>query len=140
MDFISTFKEYLKEQSLPFTLEREKIVKLISEFKHHFTIDDLLLFAVEKKLDISRATLYRTVQLLMDSGLLNKFQGKDNIPFYESLYDKGLHYHMICTRCGVILEFSSSDIESISADICRIRNFTPGFMTLKMYGICENCK
>lgn len=137
--FITEFKKYLKSRSLPFTPEREAAVNLISDMDSHFTVDELLGVIREKNLRLSRATLYRTILILLDSKLLTKLSRMDKPPVYESVLERKPHNHFLCSRCGSIIEFESPEIEDRIKKISREKNFDISSHSLKIYGNCPEC-
>lgn len=137
--FLLEFRKYLKSRSLPFTPERETAITLISETEDHFTIEELLSEIMNKNLQVSRATLYRTVQLLLEAGFITKISRDDKPPLYESILDRTPHNHFLCKRCGRIIEFQSSGIESNIKKISRDNSFRADSHSLKIFGYCSAC-
>jgi len=137
--FIVEFKKYLKSRSLPFTPEREAAVNLIGDMDYHFTIEELLGVIRQKNLQVSRATLYRTILVLIDSKLLIKLSRMDKPPVYESVLDKRPHNHFLCNRCGSIIEFESPEIEDRIRKISLENRFDVSSHSLKIYGNCPVC-
>ncbi len=121
------------------TAEREKISDLIARIDCHFTIDQLLRYAEDNGDNISRATVYRTVQLLLDSKLLIKLQRKNQPPIYETTVGKAPHYHLVCTDCGAIIEFENSQIDEIAAEVCKRKGFHNTKMMFTIFGSCDSC-
>jgi len=139
MNLITAFKKYLKDASLPMTGEREKLISLIDEVDHHFTVEELLRIAQRKKIDVSRATVYRTIQILLNAGLITKIIKEDQSAIYETIYNKEHHSHMFCLSCGKIIEFSSNEIEEALKKISKSKDFSYAMHTLKVYGKCSSC-
>jgi Fur family ferric uptake transcriptional regulator len=139
MSLITAFRKYLKEASLPMTEEREKIISLIDQIDHHFTVEELLNIANSREIDVSRATIYRTVQILLNAGLITRIIRDDQTAIYETIYNKEHHSHMFCLSCGAIIEFSSPEIEYALAKISREKDFDYSLHSLKVYGICSSC-
>jgi Fur family ferric uptake transcriptional regulator len=137
MNLHNEFQKYLKDAALPFTEEREKIVNLISDMDCHFTVDELLTNSIEQELKISRATVYRTIQLLLDAELINKVSRRDQPPVYEPIFDKGRHNHMLCLSCGKIEDFSSPEIEKVLKVIADENGFNLYSYSVKIFGNCS---
>jgi Fur family ferric uptake transcriptional regulator len=137
--FLLEFRKYLKSRSLPFTPERETAIALISETEDHFTIEELLSEILNKNLQVSRATLYRTVQLLLDAGLITKISRDDKPPLYESILDRKPHNHFLCNICGRIIEFQSPGIEDNIKKISQENSFQVDTHSLKIFGYCSEC-
>ena len=134
------FTKYLKEHSLRKTPERFAILDRIYSIKGHFDIDDLHAFMRENNYHVSRATLYNTIDLLVDCNLVIKHQfGKNNISTFEKAHDKGIHHHFICMACGNVKEFSDANIKH-AVQSKKINNFNISHYTLYIYGTCGKCK
>jgi Fur family ferric uptake transcriptional regulator len=137
--FIMEFKKYLKNRSLPFTPEREAAVNIICDMDSHFTVEELLGIVRQKKLRVSRATLYRTILVLLDSKLLTKLSRMDKPPVYETVLEKRPHNHFLCNKCGSIIEFESPEIEDRIRKISLENRFVVSSHSLKIYGNCPAC-
>jgi len=138
---LEKFKTLLKENSLKFTKQRELLLKFLYENKGHFTPEDMYMLLKKQNPDINIgiATIYRTLSLLEESGIASSIsfgaQGKK--------YELGLkqhHDHLICTVCGEITEFFDETIEEQQEMIAKKFNFTMTDHTMKIIGLCENCK
>ncbi len=138
---LEKFKTLLKENSLKFTKQRELLLKFLYENKGHFTPEDIYMLLKKQNPDINIgiATIYRTLSLLEESGIASSIsfgaQGKK--------YELGLkqhHDHLICTVCGEITEFFDETIEEQQEMIAKKFNFTMTDHSMKIIGLCENCK
>lgn len=102
--------EYLQKNGHRKTPERYAILETIYSIKGHFDIDELYCYMAEKeKFRVSRATLYNTIVLLIDAGLVIKHQF-GNTSQYERSYNNETHHHMICTSCGKVSEFEDENL------------------------------
>jgi len=137
------FLEYLKRQGLKVTKSRLKIVETIfARERFHFQADDLLRILNERakgKEKVSRATVYRTLDLLEQCGLVRKERYKDQVSIYERSLGDDHHDHLICTECGRIVEFHSDQLEKMKAKVAKEYKFSPGYHVLQIFGVCENC-
>lgn len=132
------FKTYLKENQHRITNERFEIMKYALEYKGHFGADDLFLAMKQKDSNISRATVYNTLELLVDCGLLYKRQFGDNINRYESAFERSQHDHLICKDCGKIHEFTHPKIQEIINELSKELNFEISSYTFNIFGKCKN--
>src|SRR5437868_12427828 len=107
------FETLLAERGLKFTYERKHIFEEVSRLKHHFDADSLYERFKHKGLRISRDTVYRTIPLLLESGIIQKSVGEGKREFYEQTGSKGHHDHMVCVRCGKFIEFRCEEIEQL---------------------------
>jgi Fur family ferric uptake transcriptional regulator len=92
----------------------------------------------KKNLPVSRATVYRTVGILKEMGLINEVIKFSNKTIYEVSL-KQHHDHLICTKCGKIIEFSEEEIEKLQDKICKEYNFKPETHRLEIFGTCKKC-
>ncbi len=132
-------KKYLKENGLRYTKQREEILEKILETKGHFEIEDIVLEFKKQNLDVSRSTVYRTLNILKELGIVNEVIKYKNKTLYEVAL-KEHHDHLVCEKCGRIIEFHSEEIEELQNNICKDYNFKPTFHRLEIYGICEDCQ
>jgi len=130
-DFL-TIKNYRK------TPERYAILNLIYSDHRHFDMDSLYRAMNENKFRVSRATLYNTMQLLLDCELVLKHQFGQNLSFYERAFNNELHHHLICLNCKTIKEYKNLELKSVMQNI-KIKNFTPSHYGLYIFGICNTC-
>ncbi|RUM62427.1 MAG: transcriptional repressor [Persephonella sp.] len=133
------FKEYLKEKGLRYTRQREDVLRKILETKGHFEIEDIVLDFKKQSLDVSRSTVYRTLNILKELGIVNEVIKYKNKTLYEVAL-KEHHDHLVCEKCGRIIEFHSEEIEELQNKICKDYNFKPTFHRLEIYGVCEDCR
>ena len=133
------FKKYLNKKNLKFTHERQSILKEIFLTHNHFDIESLYERLKTKGKNISRATIYRTIPLLIESNLINKaIRYKDRI-YYEHIYGHKSHSHFICINCGKIIEFENDEKDKIIKKIKRKYNFKIVESKLIIKGYCKNC-
>lgn len=134
------FKAYLTEKKLRKTEERFTIFKMICTFPGHFDVSILLEHLEQINFHVSRATLYNTLDLLVNAGLVVRHQ----LPSLEAVqYELRIyadtHTHLICTQCGTIRELKNDDLKR-TLRRTRISRFTPEYYCLYIYGICNTCK
>jgi Fur family ferric uptake transcriptional regulator len=138
---LEKFQSLLKENSLKFTKQRELVIKFLYKNDGHFTPEDIYTQLKQQHPDINIgiATVYRTLTLLESSQISSSIsfgtQGKK--------YELGLkkhHDHIICTKCGSIVEFFDDVIEKRQEEIAKKFNFKMTDHTMKIVGLCENCQ
>jgi len=134
------FTAYLTAKKCRKTPERYAILNLIYAEQRHFDMDSLYDAMNESNFRVSRATLYNTMQLLVECKLVLKHQFGKNISVYERLYNDDFHHHLICTGCHKIQDYKYKD-DTLKASIKneKIRFFTPTHYSLYIYGLCSAC-
>ena len=105
----------------------------------HVSADDLFDLVRREAAGIGRATVYRTLQWLVDAGVARKVDFGEGRSRFEPSYRHPRHFHLICTSCHSSSEFLSSDVESLLEEIAAARNFKTKQATVQIHGICEQC-
>jgi len=132
------FTEYLTANKCRKTPERYAVLKLIYSDLKHFDMDALYRAMKEKNFRVSRATLYNTMQILLECNLVLKHQFGQNLSIYEKAYNNEVHHHLICTNCHTIKEYKNAEIKSVIQS-SKISNFSPSHFNLYIFGICGSC-
>lgn len=132
------FTEYLTLHKHRKTPERFAILNHIYSTKGHFDMDSLYKSMVDVNFRVSRATLYNTMDLLLDCGLVVKHQFGGNVSKYERSYGNENHNHLICTTCGEVWEMKNDDLLT-PAQLKKIRKFTVNYYSMYIYGTCSKC-
>jgi Fur family transcriptional regulator, ferric uptake regulator len=137
---IARFQDFLQQQGQKLTSERTALVREIFSIHYHFEADELLFKMKEKNVKISRATVYRTLELLVKSGMVRRVHLGEDHYHYEHVTGNSHHDHLICTACGNVIEFHDEVLEQRQRDICEKKKFTPTFHNLQILGVCDPCK
>ena len=134
------FKDYLEQENLRYTDQKKDIVDGILQKSDHFEIDDFISEMHIKGQRLARATVYRTVKQLLEAKLIQKITGPHGRVFYE--YNEVLehHDHLICSKCGKIIEIKNQTIEKAIQKECDTLGFEPEYRSLHIYGTCSDCK
>jgi Fur family ferric uptake transcriptional regulator len=133
------FRNFLRDRGLKFTKERGIILEEVSSLKRHFDIDEFFRVLRKKLHKVSRASLYRTIPLLVECGLVDEIKTLDTHTYYEYSYGREHHDHLICLNCGTVIEFHSEKLEQLQNEICVHADFRGIRHVLEVQGYCQNC-
>ena len=120
--------------------KREQIVGVFLRQEGHLSADDLVDLMRQEDRRISRATVYRTLQWMVDAGIARKVDFGEGRFRFEQGYRQPRHFHLICKTCNESFEFLSSDIEGLIEEISTARGFTTAQSVVQIYGQCEDCR
>ena len=136
---LEIFRKFLKEKQLKVTPEREAILRLVFGTHEHFDAEELLLDARGTGQRVSKATIYRTLELLVESGLLIKHIFDGRHARYEHIYGHKSHEHMFCIVCHRIFEFTAPELDRIQNEVASRFEFKPLERSLQISGYCSRC-
>ncbi len=120
--------------------KREQIVNVFLRQEGHLSADDLVDLIRREDRRISRATVYRTLQWMVDAGIARKVDFGEGRFRFEHSYRQPRHFHLICKTCHRSFEFLSSDIESLIEEVAAARHFSSSQSVVQIYGTCEDCR
>ena len=120
--------------------KRERILGVFLKHEGHLSADDLVALIHREDARISRATVYRTLQWMVDAGVARKVDFGEGRFRFEHSFRHPRHFHLICKTCNRSSEFLSSDIEGLIEEIAAARGFAARQSVLQIYGTCEECR
>ncbi len=137
------FREFLKSEKNRITPERFEVMDSALDFEGHFGADDLYVLMKNQNSSVSRATVYKTLEILVQCDLVIKRNFGDNLTRYESNFKKQSHDHLICMDCGRIVEFTDASIKELPQKISDELGFDVDSYSFNIFARCKdtkNCK
>lgn len=133
--------KYLKTQGkLRATPERFAILDEVLQTQGHFDAESLYYRLITGGVKVSKATVYNTLELLQNCGLVSRYRFAENTSRYEKAFGRPHHHHLICLECGDIIEFVSDKLERIQNEVCGEKDFKAQSTTLQIFGSCSRCR
>jgi len=139
-NLISDFRSFIKKKGLKYTPEREEILREILEVGNHFDVESLYLRLKSKKSKISKASIYRTIPLLIEAGYIQEVYKQGGNAYYEVTYNKGPHLHFICISCGKVEEVVDLELISLIKKYENEKGYKLLTFHLESFGLCPDCR
>ena len=139
--YIQLFRRYLRDQGLPVTPQREAVADAIFSSEGHLSVEDIEMLLRGTGERIGKATIYRTVEILVRSGLVEEHDFGEGFKRYEHLFGSNpVHEHLICVHCHHVVEFQSPEVVRAQDEMARRHGFAPIRHRLEIYGLCAGCQ
>jgi Fur family ferric uptake transcriptional regulator len=139
-DSTATFIDSLRPAGSKRSSKRDLIVNVFLRQEGHLTADDIVDLIRREDERISRATIYRTLQWMVEAGIARKVDFGEGRFRFEHSYRHPRHFHLICKTCNRSFEFLSSDIETLIEEVATARGFAPRQSVLQIHGTCDACQ
>ncbi|MDR0547856.1 MAG: transcriptional repressor [Deltaproteobacteria bacterium] len=136
---MEAFRGYLKTKGYRVTKEREAIAKSILTNRDHFDVDELFV-SLRSKTPVSKASIYRAIPLMIESGLLAAVYHENGHMHYERAYGREHHSHLRCLNCHRIFEFSAPELAQVEKRISRLEDFKSEGHKFEIWGFCSSCQ
>ena len=134
------FTEFLAGKGLKLTRQREQVLREIAHEHGHFEADELAQRMRKRDARVSRATVYRTLDLLLECMIVEKINFGTTRSFYEYVREGTHHDHMVCTRCGEIIEFYDNRVEDLQEEIAKKHGMALTHHSMRLFGVCAKCR
>ena len=133
--------EFIEQKGLRKTTQRDAIIKAAFSTTEHYTADELLVMSKKLEPSVSRATVYRTLPLLVECGVLKEMDFGKEFKYYDPNYNEHpLHNHLICVDCDKIVEFDDVNIDTLENCISKRLGFSPAKKIVRIEAKCDQLK
>ena len=133
----AVFEEHLAKKGLRLTQQRQRILDYMLGAKRHLELEEIHRFL--RKDGIGRATVFRTIRLLEECGLVDRVTASNGASRFEVKLERPHHDHLICVQCGAIQEVRWPRLEKIQERTCRELGFVPSWHRHEIFGRCRRC-
>jgi Fur family ferric uptake transcriptional regulator len=137
-DKTERFREFIREHGLKSTRQRDEIASWFFHHKGHLSAEQIYRDVKQEVPGIGFSTVYRTMKLLVEAGLVSERHFGDGEATYENVH--GHHDHCICTKCGKITEFEDDQIEALQRSVAERQGFQLVSHKMELYGLCSSCR
>lgn len=135
----TVFRKYLRDRGIRYTSARQKILDAVLELHEHFEAEQVLHLLRQQGHQVGKATVYRTLPLLVDCGILKQVRFDVKQAHYERAFGERPHDHMVCRRCGRIIEFDAREVVELRTKIARRHHFHAISHRFHLSGLCWEC-
>ena len=136
---LGLFRAALQEQHLPVTQQREAIARVVFESGQRLSADEVTARLQTGGERVGKATVYRTLNLLVRVGLATEHDFDEGFKRYETKVGQAQHDHLICTGCGIVTPFQRDELNRLQAEVAGTLGFHILRRQLKLYGLCARC-
>ena len=136
---IEIFERHVQEKGLKHSHKRQHILKTFLNSEQHLSAEDLFRLVKGRHPEIGYTTVYRTLKLIVDSGIAETVDFNDGVKRFERRIGREYHAHFICTKCGDHFESFDKNIEGLSSRLAEHQGFLPQKHRLEIFGLCRKC-
>lgn len=137
---LERFRRYLRDHRLPVTRQRDLIARVVLQSEEHLSVEAVVRRLREQGVRVGTATVYRTLDVLVQSGLVRAHDFGEGFRRYEPVPAQAHHEHLICVRCGAVLEFQNDRLERMLPIIADELAFQHQRHRVEIYGVCRACR
>jgi Fur family transcriptional regulator, ferric uptake regulator len=137
---LAAFRRFLTDRNLPATQQRLAVATVVLDTADHLSAEDVLRRVAKRGADVGLATVYRTLDLLVSSGLVAERDFGEGFRRYEPVAPGQAHEHCICSACGRVTELSNDRLERVIALVAEEVEFRPHHHHLEVFGLCRDCQ
>jgi len=136
---LERFRRHLRDQRQPITRQRDLVARIVLLSQEHLSVEAIRRLLKEQGEQVGTATVYRTLELLVQSGLVRAHEFGEGFKRYEPMVGQEDHEHLICERCGTVIEFANERLERMLPVLADEHGFQHRRHRVEVYGICQAC-
>ena len=137
---LERFRQYLREHHYPITRQRDLIAQVIFLAEDHLSVEGIRRELKQRGERVGMATVYRTLDVLIESGLVRAHEFGEGFRRYEAMAAQSDHEHLICERCGRVVEFANERLERMLPVLADEHGFQHRRHKVEIYGVCRTCR
>jgi Fur family ferric uptake transcriptional regulator len=137
---LERFRRYLREHHQPITRQRDLVARVVFLSQDHLSVEGIRRELRQQGARVGLATVYRTLDLLVESGLVRAHEFGEGFKRYEPMASQAHHEHLICERCGRVLEFAHERLERMLPVLADEHGFQHRRHRVEIYGVCRTCR
>jgi len=139
-DLLERFHHWLRDHRLPVTRQRDAIAAALFETEGHLSAEALQRRLRERGNHSGTATVYRTLDILLEAGLVRAHDFGEGVRRFEASPDRGDHGHFVCTRCGAVTEFTHERVDRMLGFLADEHSFLLQRHRVELHGLCRDCQ
>jgi Fur family transcriptional regulator, ferric uptake regulator len=137
---LERFRQYLREHHQPITKQRDLVAQIVFLAEDHLSVEGIRRELKQRSERVGMATVYRTLDLLVESGLVRTHEFGEGFRRYEAIAGQSDHEHLICEQCGRVVEFANERLERMLPVLADEHGFQHRRHKVEIYGVCRICR
>ena len=137
---LERFRAYLRDHRLPVTRQRDRVAAAVLQSSDHLSVEQIRVLLRDRGEAVGLATIYRTLEILVESGLVRAHDFAQGFRRYEAMPVEAHHEHLVCLRCGGVAEFANERLERMLLLLAEEQGFRHQRHRVEVYGICPACQ
>lgn len=137
---LERFRQYLREHHQPITKQRDLVAQIVFLAEDHLSVEGIRRELKQRSERVGMATVYRTLDLLVESGLVRSHEFGEGFRRYEAMASQSDHEHLICEQCGRVVEFANERLERMLPVLADDHGFQHRRHKVEIYGVCRTCR
>ncbi len=137
---LERFRQYLRDRRLSVTRQRDLVASTVFLSDGHVSVEEIERRLIESGTPVGTATVYRALEVMVESGMVRAHDFGEGFKRYEPMPLHGQHSHLVCERCGRVIEFTNERLERMLQIIADEREFHPHQHRVEVYGLCPECR